>query len=109
MQRCGCDWSEVANARTVPWFISALALGLAGGYLLQLAWRSWGMGGGFRGNTRRVTYWRGQKIETGGAPRRYRPRSWEEFAPVLLYGLIGTALALAALSIMLRAVAPALG
>jgi hypothetical protein len=98
----------LANARAVPWFVSALALGLAGGYLLQQAWRAWGISGGFGGGSRRVTYWRGQKIETGGSPRRYRPRTLSELAPVLLFALLGAALTLAALSVTIRAVAPSI-
>lgn len=99
----------LANARSLPWFVTALTLGAAGGYLLWLAWQAWGIGGGRggRGDTRRVTYWRGQRIETSGPTRRYRPRTWEEIAPVALYGLIGTALALAALSVVVRAIGPA--
>jgi hypothetical protein len=96
----------LANARSLPWFVTAAVLGGSGGYLLWLAWRSWGGGGGWggrRADTGRVTYWRGQRIETPGAARRYRSRSWEELAPVAIYGLIGAALVLAALSLLLRA------
>ncbi len=95
----------LANARSLPWFVTAAALGGSGGYLLWLAWSSWGVGswGRRRAETGRVTYWRGQRIETPGAARRYRPRSWDEIAPVAVYGLIGAALVLAALSLLLRA------
>lgn len=100
----------LANAGSLPWFVVALALGAPGGYLLWMAWQSWGMGGGWGGrgggDSRRVTYWRGQRIETSGPTRRYRPRTWEELAPVVLYGIIGAALVLAAVSVVLRAVAP---
>lgn len=96
----------LANARALPWFITALTLGLAGGYLLWLAWQAWSGGGG--GDTRRVTYWRGERIETRGPTRRYRPQRWEELAPVLLYAMLGAALALAALALIIRAVAPSL-
>jgi hypothetical protein len=99
----------LANAQSLPWFVVALALGLPGGYLIWMAWRSWGIGGGWGGradSTRRVTYWRGQRIETTGPTRRYRPRTWEELAPVVLYGLLGAALSLAGISVVVRAVAP---
>lgn len=95
----------LANARALPWVVVALTLGAAGAYLLSLAWAAWGIGGGRR-DTRRVTYWRGQKIESSGPTRRYRPRSWDELAPIALYGIIGLALALAALSVTLRNLAP---
>jgi hypothetical protein len=97
----------LANARSLPWFVTAAVLGASGGYLLWLAWHAWGLGsgwgGGRRADTSRVTYWRGQRIEKPGATRRYRPRSWGELAPVAVYGLIGAALLLAALSLLLRA------
>jgi hypothetical protein len=94
----------LANARSLPWFVTAAALGATGGYLLWLAWRTLGLGGwgARRADTGNVTYWRGQRIEKPGA-RRYRPRTWEQFAPAAVYGLIGVALILAALSILLRA------
>jgi len=97
----------LANARSLPWFITALAFGLSGGYLLWLAWQEWGPGGG-RGDTRRVTYWRGERIETSSSARRPRPRSWDELAPVVVYALLGTALALGAVAVTLRALAPSL-
>jgi hypothetical protein len=100
----------LANARSLPWFVTALALGAAGGYLVRMAWQAWGLGGswGGRGDTRRVTYWRGQRIESSGPTRRHRPRTWEEIAPVAVYGLIGVALLLAGLAVALDALAPGL-
>jgi hypothetical protein len=96
----------LANARSLPWYVTAATFAASGGYLLWLAWRAWGIGGwggGARADTRNVTYWRGQRIETGGPSRRYRPRNWDELAPVAVYGLVGLALTLAALSLLLRA------
>ncbi len=95
----------LANARSLPWFITVLAFGLSGGYLLRLAWQAWGPG---TNDTRRVTYWRGERIETRGSSRRPRPRSWDELAPVVVYALLGTALALGAVAVTLRALAPSL-
>ncbi|GAB4434974.1 MAG: hypothetical protein OHK0015_25330 [Chloroflexi bacterium OHK40] len=92
----------LANASTLPWAVVALTLGVSGGYLLWLAWRAWGIGGGGRGDSRRVTYWRGQRIETAGPTRRYRPRTWEELAPIALYGLVGLALVLGAIAVLAR-------
>ncbi len=89
----------LANAAALPGPITALTLGTAGGYLLWLAWRAWGGLGGR--DTRRVTYWRGARIEIGGPPRRYRP-TWTTLAPVMVYVILGTAMLLAALAVLTR-------
>jgi hypothetical protein len=95
----------LANGRALPWPVTALAFAAAGGFLLSMAWRSWGLGGSWTGGreSKRVTYWRGTRIETSGPPRRYRPKTWEEIAPVVIYGVFGAALLLAALAVTLRA------
>lgn len=94
----------LANARSLPWFVTALALGVPGGYLLVLAWRAWeGIGGRGGGNGRRVTYWRGQRIEMHGPPRRVRPETLSAIAPVLIYALGGLILVLAALTVAVQA------
>jgi hypothetical protein len=94
----------LANARSLPWFVTALALGVPGGYLLMLAWRTWeGASGRGGGNGRRVTYWRGQRIEMHGPPRRVRPETWSTIAPILIYGIGGLTLVLAALAVAARA------
>ncbi|MGQ9925516.1 MAG: hypothetical protein ACUVS4_01475 [Chloroflexaceae bacterium] len=94
----------LANARSLPWFVTALALAVPGGYLLMLAWRTWeGTGGRSGGNGRRVTYWRGQRIETHGPPRRVRPETWSAIAPILIYAIGGMVLMLAALAVVARA------
>lgn len=118
MHRFHFDWrwllligliAILANARSLPWFVTALALGGMGGYLLALAWRALGASGGWGSSTaRRVTYWRGQRIETSGPPRRFRPRTWDELAPILVYALGGLALVLAALAVTIRALQPSL-
>lgn len=94
----------LANARSLPWFVTALALAVPGGYLLMLAWRAWeGAGGRGGDNGRRVTYWRGQRIEMHGPPRRVRPETWSAIAPILIYGIGGLVLVLAALAVAARA------
>ncbi|NTU83330.1 MAG: hypothetical protein HGA45_28840 [Chloroflexales bacterium] len=94
----------LANAGSLPWPVTALALTGAGGAMLWMAWRSWGLGGWSGGrDTRRVTYWRGTRIETQGPPRRARLATWTELAPVVVYALLGTALLLAALAVLMRA------
>lgn len=114
MRRVRFDWrwllligliAILANARSLPWFVTALALGAPGVYLLALAWQAWGGTIGRRGgNSRRVTYWRGQRIETSGPSRRLRPGTWDELAPILVYSLVGLALILAAVAVLLRAI-----
>jgi hypothetical protein len=80
----------LAGGRSLPWPITALALGGGGLYLLVMSWQSAGLGG--RGGGARVTYWRGQRIELRDAPRRRRPAIWSELAPAVVYALIGLAL-----------------
>ncbi len=110
MGRVRFDWRWIAlpvlllvlaNAGRLPWPLTALALALPGGYTLWLAWCALGLNLG-TGSTRRVTYWRGQRIETDGPPRRYRPRSFAEFVPALAYLVLGVALLGAALAFVLQ-------
>ncbi|NNJ12573.1 hypothetical protein EKD04_019795 [Chloroflexales bacterium ZM16-3] len=94
----------LANGRSLPWPVTALALGGGGVYLLVMSWRSAGLGGrGGGGGRGRVTYWRGQRIEMPGTPRR-RPAAWSELAPAVVYALIGLALLFGAISIVLNQV-----
>lgn len=90
----------LANARSLPWPIITFALAAAGGYLLNLAWNAYSGGGGAIGGPR-VTYWRGQRIETGGRRPMFRPTSVSTLVPVVVYGLIGLALLLAAVARMI--------
>lgn len=94
----------LVNATTLPWQLTALTLAAGGGFLVWMAWQAWGLGGSWAGprETKRVTYWRGTRVETQGPPRRYRPKTWSELAPVVVYGMIGAALLLAALAVTLR-------
>jgi len=104
------DWRWVAlilfvallvNANRLPWQIIALVLGGAGGYLLVLGWRVWAHAGGSPTRSR-VTYWRGQRIET--APPRRGPAlpRWSDIGPAAIYFLLGGVLVLAALTIILQ-------
>ncbi len=85
----------LASGRSLPWPVTALTLAAGGIYLLSLAWQSWGGGAGGSRNGR-VTYWRGQRVELPGQPRRLRPTTPGTLAPVVLYALIGLALLLGA-------------
>ena len=109
MGRFRFDWRWVgliafvallANARHLPWQAIALALGGGGAYVILIGWRAWTRPGGEFGRGR-VTYWRGQRIET--PPRRgaTMPRL-SDIGPVAIYFLIGGALILAAVAIALN-------
>lgn len=93
----------LANSRALPWPLTALTMAGGGGYLLYLAWASGG-GRGPRGrrDTTRVSYWRGQRIETTGPVRRSPAIDLSALGPLLVYGLVGLALLLAALVVTLR-------
>ncbi len=93
----------LANAATLPWPITALALSAAGSTLLWMAWQAWRDGSSRRAPaTTNVTYWRGARSETPTAPRRFRAATWPAIAPVMVYALLGAALLLAALALLLR-------
>jgi hypothetical protein len=88
----------IANGAQLPWLVLFLALAGGGGYLLYLGWQVWG-GGAF--SSKRVTYWRGQRIETPAQRRRGLP-PLRAIGPALLYLIIGGALVLTALAVLLR-------
>lgn len=93
----------MANGRALPWPITALTLGGAGGYLLYMAWLAYSGGRPRRSrDTTRVTYWRGQRIETSGPARRAPVVSLGTVGPLLVYGLVGLALVLAAAVVAMR-------
>jgi hypothetical protein len=91
----------LANGRSLPWQVTALALGVGGGYLIGMAWRAGGIGGGGRRAGARVTYWRGQRIERPSRPRRIGPMAWGELLPAIVYALLGLALLLGATTIVI--------
>ena len=95
----------LANSRSLPWPIVAGALALGGGCLLYLGWEVAGGVGSLRGpaDTRRVSYWRGQRIETQAPPRQVRMPSLRELGPAALYLIIGGVLVLAAFGVVGRA------
>jgi hypothetical protein len=95
----------LANSRALPWPVVAGALALGGGYLLYLGWGVASGLGGMRGPaaTRRVTYWRGQRIETQAPPRQIRMPSLRELGPAALYLVVGGVMVLAAIGVAARA------
>lgn len=88
----------IANGTHLPWPILAAAFAGGGGYLLYLGWRMWSSGSI---SPRRVTYWRGQRIETPTRHRMSMP-PLRAMVPALPYLLIGLALVVAGVSILLR-------
>lgn len=92
----------LANSRALPWPIPTAALIGAGGYLLYIAWESWGRTGLRSRGTTRVAYWRGERIEMQRPAARFRPGDFSTLVPTLVYALIGSALFLAGLARMLR-------
>ena len=107
MQNMRFDWrwvaviiviAIVASGSSLPWPIIAAALGGGGGYLLYVGWQIWSNGSIA---PKRVTYWRGQRIETS-PQRRSGPPPLREIGPALLPLLIGGALVLAAVALVLR-------
>lgn len=91
----------LANTRSLPWPLTALALAIPAGWLLYQAAQTLGIDlPGTRPSTR-VTYWRGRRIETSG-PSRRQVVNRTNLAPGLLYGVFGLALALAALAVVAR-------
>ncbi len=89
----------VAGTR-VPWPIFMLALGVGGGYLIYLGWKAW-TGAAPGGGGKRVTYWRGQRIELEPERGSGMP-PLKAIAPALLYLLLGGALVVGAFAVLLR-------
>ncbi len=107
MNRFRFDWRIVgivavivifAASGRLPWPVVGLAFGVAGGYLLRYGWQVWGGGAG---TGRRVTYWRGQRIEL--QPERRGPSlpNLRTIGPAALYLVLGIVFVLAAASMTL--------
>lgn len=93
----------LANTRSLPWPITALALAFPAGWLLYQAAQTFGISlPGLRQSNTRVTYWRGRRIETTGPSHRRPLLDQHNLASGLLYGIAGLALALAALAVVAR-------
>ncbi len=92
----------LAGAGRLPWYVTTLVVGGSGVYLLVIGWRAWVRSGGppSRG---RVTYWRGQRIETAPARRGPALPRWRDIVPAAPYLIFGGILLLTAITIALRA------
>jgi hypothetical protein len=92
----------LVNSTRLPWPVVALTLAGTGGYLLYLGWNVWSAGSGGGGGGKRVTYWRGQRIELPSERRSGVP-PLRSILPALAYLLIGAALMLGAISVVVNA------
>ncbi|NJK79675.1 MAG: hypothetical protein HC876_09335 [Chloroflexaceae bacterium] len=92
----------LAGAQSLPWPIVAVTLAAGGGYLLYYGWQKWTGGAPVGGGGKRVTYWRGQKIELPAERRSSNLPSVRSIGPSVIYFLIGGALVLGALGIVLQ-------
>jgi hypothetical protein len=110
MQQFRFDWRWIAAivviaiivaGQRVPWPIFMLALAGSGGYLLYMGWQIWN-GAGSSGS-KRVTYWRGQRIELEPERRSGMP-PLRAITPAIIYLVLGGILVLGAVSVFLRQV-----
>ncbi len=113
MQSSRFDWRWVAaivfiailvGAQRLPWWIVMLTLGIGGGYLLYLGWQVWGQESGTSGRGKRVTYWRGQRIELEPERGSNSLPSLRSMGPALLYLISGGLLVISALVMLFQRV-----
>lgn len=90
----------IAGSAQLPWPVVALALAGGGGYLVYAGWQKWQRSAG-GGGGKRVTYWRGERIELPSSGGRNLPAT-RGIIPALPYFLIGGALVLAAVGIVVQ-------
>jgi len=92
----------LASAGRLPWYVTTLVAGGSGIWLLVAGWQAWVRSGGppSRG---RVTYWRGQRIETAPVRRGPALPRWSDIGPAVLYLIFGGILLLTAITIALQA------
>ncbi len=114
MSQLSFDWRIVAAlvmvavlvaGPSLPWFVFAFALAAGGVALLYIAWQSWQQSGsgGSLGTSKRVVYWRGERVELdSGNSRRSASFNWRDVLPVVLYGIFGVAMLLSALAVTVQ-------
>ena len=111
MSKVRFDWRWVAaivviavlaGAGRLPWYVTTLVAGGSGIWLLVVGWQAWVRSGGppSRG---RVTYWRGQRIETAPVRRGPAMPRWSDIGPAVPYLIFGGILLLTAIVIALQA------
>lgn len=92
----------LANAAVLPWPVLLVLLVGGGGYLIVLGWRTWN-GGTVVRPSKRVSYWRGQRIELDSPPeQRSAFPPLRALLPALPYLLIGVALVLGGVGVAVR-------
>ncbi len=91
----------IASSGRLPWFVNVLVLAGAGGYLVYEGWRVWVRSGGVPSRSR-VTYWRGQRYETGPERRGLALPRLSDIGPAAMYLLFGGVLLLAGIVVVLR-------
>lgn len=95
----------LTQIRFLPPYVTALVLALGGGYFVSIGWNAWRRGGGSAGG-RRVTYWRGQRIESPPPRRGFAMPRGNDLGQAVVFLLIGGVLVLAAGSMFIRYFAP---
>lgn len=94
----------LTQIRFMPPYVTGLVLAVGGGYFLSIGWKAWMRGGGSSGS-RRVTYWRGQRIETPPARRSFSAPRGRDLGQSVLFLLIGGVMVLAAGSMLFDLIA----
>lgn len=89
----------LTQIRYMPPYVTAIVLAGGGAYFLSIGWKAWTRGGGASGG-RRVTYWRGQRIETPPARRNFSAPRGRDLGQALIFLAIGGVMVLAAGSML---------
>jgi hypothetical protein len=83
--------------------IGVVVLGIGAGWALQAGLAPWRLGMGRIGGSTKVTYWRGQRIETKQAPsQRLRTLPITQLLVSVLYVVLGVGMAYSALLLFAR-------
>jgi hypothetical protein len=93
----------LVGGQRLPWPIVMLALAAGGGFLIYLGWNAW-QGGSGGGGGKRVTYWRGQRIELPPERGSSSLPPLRTLAPALIYFVLGGAMVLGALAMIFQQV-----
>ena len=88
----------LTQIRFMPWYVMAGVLAAGGGYFVSIGWKAWTRGGG--GGGKRVTYWRGQRIEVAPQKRGFTTPRGRDLGQSLIFLVIGGVMVLAALSML---------
>lgn len=110
MKNVSFDWRWVVlgglvvlllNAGRLPPIVSIVLLGAGGGYLLYAGWQAWLRNSGMASNNKRVTYWRGERVEIKPQRRGSGLPPISTIGPALIYLVIGGVMIFAAVSMLL--------